>query len=48
MKRKPSPFDPLPNAWAEAFTFILALLAAGYGLWVIWPMVQVVWLAVMW
>jgi hypothetical protein len=43
-----NPFDPIPNAWAEAAVFIIALAFLGYGLWVIWPWLEVAWLLVFW
>lgn len=45
---KSNPFNTPPNAWLEVAIFILAALFLAYGLWVIWPLVSVVWLAVTW
>lgn len=48
VKKKPSPFDPVPNAWADAFIFAIALLFLAYALWVMWPVVATAWLFLTW
>jgi len=45
---KSNPFNTPPTAWIEAVIFILAALFLACGLWVIWPLVSVAWLAVTW
>jgi len=48
MKRNPSPFDPIPNAWPKAAIVIIALIFLAYALWVMWPVVATAWLFLTW
>ena len=46
--KKPSPFDPVPNAWADTFIAIIALVFLSYAAWIMWPDVATAWLFLTW
>lgn len=43
-----NPFDDQPNAWPDAIIIVICAVFIGYMIFVMWPMLAMVWMMVAW
>jgi len=43
-----NPFDGQPNAWPDSIIIVICVVVIGYMIFVMWPMLAMVWMLVAW